>query len=72
MPRLHHFHGVLWNKNALLVKPVRGRCLIREAAAVSGVNITKTLLIVYTLAGALYGFAGTLEAARRLCHQQHR
>ena len=35
-----------------------------EAAAVSGVNITKTLLIVYTLAGALYGFAGTLEAAR--------
>jgi methyl-galactoside transport system permease protein len=31
---------------------------------VSGVNINKTLMIVYTLAGVLYGFAGTLEAAR--------
>ncbi|TDR32738.1 galactose/methyl galactoside ABC transporter permease MglC [Hydromonas duriensis] len=35
-----------------------------EAAIVSGVNIKKTLIGVYTLAGVLYGFAGTLEAAR--------
>ena len=54
---------ILWNKTRF------GKNLFAvggnpEAAAVSGVNITKTLLIVYTLAGALYGFAGTLEAAR--------
>lgn len=35
-----------------------------EAAKVSGVPVQKTLLMVYTLAGALYGLAGTLEAAR--------
>jgi len=35
-----------------------------EAAKVSGVPVQKTLLIVYSLAGALYGLAGTLEAAR--------
>ena len=57
------FMWVLWNKTRF------GKNLFAvggnpEAAAVSGVNITKTLLIVYTLAGALYGFAGTLEAAR--------
>ena len=57
------FMWVLWNKTRF------GKNLFAvggnpEAAAVSGVNITKTLLIVYTLAAALYGFAGTLEAAR--------
>lgn len=35
-----------------------------EAARVSGVPVQKTLLKVYALAGALYGLAGTLEAAR--------
>jgi methyl-galactoside transport system permease protein len=35
-----------------------------EAAAVSGVNVTKYLVLVYVLAGALYGFAGALEAGR--------
>jgi methyl-galactoside transport system permease protein len=35
-----------------------------EAAVVSGVNVTKTLLVIYAMAGALYGLAGTLEAAR--------
>ncbi|HOV94140.1 MAG TPA: galactose/methyl galactoside ABC transporter permease MglC [Spirochaetales bacterium] len=35
-----------------------------EAARVSGVPVQRTLLIVYCLAGALYGLAGTLEAAR--------
>ena len=57
------FMWILWNKTRF------GKNLFAvggnpEAAAVSCVNITKTLLIVYTLAGALYGFAGTLEAAR--------
>ncbi|MDP2790582.1 MAG: galactose/methyl galactoside ABC transporter permease MglC [Rectinemataceae bacterium] len=35
-----------------------------EAAKVSGVPVQKSLLAVYTIAGALYGLAGTLEAAR--------
>ncbi|MDE5116997.1 MAG: beta-methylgalactoside transporter, partial [Trichodesmium sp. St2_bin2_1] len=35
-----------------------------EAATVSGVSVIKYLLIVYTLAGLLYGFAGVLEAGR--------
>jgi methyl-galactoside transport system permease protein len=35
-----------------------------EAAKVSGVPVNKNLLAVYTIAGALYGLAGTLEAAR--------
>lgn len=35
-----------------------------EAAAVSGVNVTKYLIVIYIIAGALYGFAGTLEAGR--------
>jgi methyl-galactoside transport system permease protein len=35
-----------------------------EAAKVSGVNVGRTLIIVYTLASVLYGLGGTLEAAR--------
>jgi len=35
-----------------------------EAARVSGVNVTRTLIIVYTVAGMLYGLGGSLEAAR--------
>lgn len=35
-----------------------------EAAKVSGVNVVRNLLIVYAFAGAMYGLAGTLEAAR--------
>jgi methyl-galactoside transport system permease protein len=54
---------ILWNKTRF------GKNMFAiggnpEAAVVSGVNINKTLMIVYTLAGVLYGFAGTLEAAR--------
>lgn len=35
-----------------------------EAASVSGVNVTKYIILIYMLAGALYGFAGALEAGR--------
>ncbi|GAB6169715.1 galactose/methyl galactoside ABC transporter permease MglC [Clostridium carnis] len=35
-----------------------------EAAKVSGVNVVKYLILVYMLAGALYGFGGALEAGR--------
>ncbi|WP_295162820.1 galactose/methyl galactoside ABC transporter permease MglC [uncultured Brachyspira sp.] len=54
---------VIWNKTKLgkNIFAVGGN---PEAAAVSGVNIPFTLMIVYTLAGALYGIAGSLEVAR--------
>ena len=35
-----------------------------EAARVSGVNVFMTTVMVHTLAGAMYGFAGYVEAAR--------
>lgn len=35
-----------------------------EAAAVSGVSLTKNILLIYLMAGVLYGVAGYLEAAR--------
>ncbi|MEI8132325.1 MAG: galactose/methyl galactoside ABC transporter permease MglC [Leptolinea sp.] len=35
-----------------------------QAARVSGINVVKTLITVYALAGALYGLAGVFEAAR--------
>lgn len=36
----------------------------REAAKVSGINVTLTVIIIFALAGALIGMAGVLEAAR--------
>jgi methyl-galactoside transport system permease protein len=36
----------------------------REAAVVSGINVRKSLLKIYVIAGFLYGLAGVLEAAR--------
>ena len=35
-----------------------------EAARVSGVNVFKTLMGIFILAGVLYGFGGVLESAR--------
>lgn len=35
-----------------------------QAAKVSGINVSRTLIYVYALAGACYGLAGVLEAAR--------
>lgn len=35
-----------------------------QAAKVSGINVTKYLIFIYAIAGALYGLAGVLEAAR--------
>jgi methyl-galactoside transport system permease protein len=53
----------IWNKTKL------GRNLFAignsvEAAKVSGVNIDLTVILVYMIAGFLYGFAGALEVAR--------
>lgn len=36
-----------------------------DAAAVSGVSVNRTLITVYAIAGALYGLAGALQAARQ-------
>ncbi len=36
----------------------------KEAAKVSGINVERTLMIIYALAGALAALAGVLEAAR--------
>ena len=35
-----------------------------EAAAVSGVNLVKNIMIIFVISGVLYGLAGFLEAAR--------
>ena len=54
---------VLWNKTTFgkNMYAVGGN---PEAAKVSGVNVTKTTVLVYVFAGALYGIGGYLEAAR--------
>lgn len=53
----------IWNKTRLgkNMFAVGGNT---EAAAVSGVNVTKTILMVYMMAGVLYGIAGVLELGR--------
>ncbi|NLV76337.1 MAG: beta-methylgalactoside transporter, partial [Tissierellia bacterium] len=53
----------IWNKTTL------GKNMFAiggnpEAAAVSGVNITKNIMLVYLISGILYGIAGFLEVAR--------
>lgn len=54
---------VVWNKTRLgkNMFAVGGNT---EAAAVSGVNVAKTIMLVYLIAGILYGISGYLEAAR--------
>ena len=54
---------VIWNKTTLgkNMFAVGGN---EEAAAVSGVNVAKTIMLVYLMAGILYGISSFLEAAR--------
>ncbi len=54
---------VLWNKTTFgkNMYAVGGN---PEAAKVSGVNVLKTTVLVYSLAGVMYGIGGYLEAAR--------
>lgn len=54
---------VIWNKTRLgkNMFAVGGNT---EAAAVSGVNVAKTIMLVYLIAGILYGTSAYLEAAR--------
>ncbi len=53
----------VWNKTRLgkNMFAVGGN---EEAAAVSGVNVAKTIMLVYLVAGVLYGIAAFLETAR--------
>ncbi|NRD77794.1 galactose/methyl galactoside ABC transporter permease MglC [Bacillus sp. BRMEA1] len=57
------FIWILWNKTQFgkNMYAIGGN---PEAAKVSGVNVTKYLILIYILAGVLYGFSGTLEAGR--------
>ncbi len=57
------FIWVLWNKTTFgkNMYAVGGN---PEAATVSGVNVMSTTVLVYILAGAMYGLGGYLEAAR--------
>lgn len=53
----------IWNKTRLgkNMFAVGGN---EEAAAVSGVNVGKTIILVYLVAGVLYGIASFIEASR--------
>lgn len=57
------FMWIMWNKTTFgkNMYAVGGN---PEAAKISGVNIVKTTILVYVLAGLLYGMGGFLEAAR--------
>ncbi len=54
---------IMWNKTTFgkNMYAVGGN---PEASKISGVNIVKTTILVYVLAGLLYGMGGFLEAAR--------
>ncbi|MFZ3589702.1 galactose/methyl galactoside ABC transporter permease MglC [Bacillus sp. DJP31] len=54
---------VIWNKTQLgkNMYAIGGN---PEAAKVSGVNVAKNIIIIYMIAGLLYGFSGALEAGR--------
>ena len=54
---------VVWNRTTLgkNMFAIGGN---REAAKVCGVNVKRTIIIVYVIAGILYAFGGVLEAGR--------
>lgn len=54
---------VIWNKTAL-GKNMFAVGSNEEAARVSGVNTTATVILVFMLAGIMYGITGFIEAAR--------
>lgn len=54
---------VIWNKTSF-GKNMFAVGSNEEAAAVSGVNVTATIILVFMLAGMMYGVTGFIEAAR--------
>ena len=57
------FMWFLWNKTRF-GKNMFAVGSNSEAANVSGVNVTATIILVFTLAGIMYGITGFIEAAR--------
>jgi methyl-galactoside transport system permease protein len=53
----------LWNKT-ILGKNMYAVGSNPEAANVSGVNVSATIILIFMIAGLLYGFSGFIEAAR--------
>ena len=54
---------VIWNKTAF-GKNMYAVGSNEEAANVSGVNVSKTIILVFVMAGMLYGITGFMDAAR--------
>jgi methyl-galactoside transport system permease protein len=54
---------VIWNKTTL-GKNMFAVGSNEEAANVSGVNVTRTIILVFMLAGMMYGITGFIEGAR--------
>ncbi len=54
---------VIWNKTAF-GKNMFAVGANEEAASVSGVNVFRTIILVFMLAGVLYGITGFIEGAR--------
>ena len=54
---------IIWNKTAF-GKNMFAVGSNEEAANVSGINVFKTIILVFTLAGAMYGVTGFIEGAR--------
>ena len=54
---------VIWNKTTF-GKNMYAVGSNEEAANVSGVNVVKTIIMVFMMAGALYGITGFMDAAR--------
>jgi len=54
---------IVWNKTRFgkNIFAIGGN---KEAAMVSGVNVARNTILIYTVAGLLYGLGGSLEAAR--------
>ena len=54
---------IIWNKTAF-GKNMFAVGSNEEAANVSGINVFRTIVLVFTLAGAMYGITGFIEGAR--------
>ena len=54
---------VVWNKTTL-GKNMFAVGSNQEAARVSGINVLLTIMLVFMIAGAMYGYTGFIEAAR--------
>ena len=60
----------IWNKTAF-GKNMYAVGSNEEAANVSGVNVSKTIILVFVMAGMLYGITGFCRLGR-LCHRSFR